>query len=178
MCFKGELCIVYTWHTPPDHHVPSSHCPWAFMGVWALSHSVSQLFLTLLQSPWTVAHQAPLSMGFPRQKYWSGLPFPPPVDLPDPGIKLKSPASPALHADCLSLNHICNSLNDRWLVDITMVTVQFWLTSLPTLQEKIRFTTIVQFNPFSQYTRMLFDFFPLNCLQCLPNSLTQVKQNR
>ena len=43
--------------------------------------------------PWTVAHQAPLSMGFPRQEYWSGLPFPPPGDLPDPGIK---PVSPAL----------------------------------------------------------------------------------
>ena len=42
--------------------------------------------------PQTVAHQAPLSMGFPRQEYWSGLPFPSPGDLPDPGIKPKSPA--------------------------------------------------------------------------------------
>ena len=41
----------------------------------------------LLLTPWTVAHQAPLSMGFPRQEYWSGLPFPPPGDLPDPGIE-------------------------------------------------------------------------------------------
>ena len=40
--------------------------------------------------PWTVAHQAPLSMEFPRQEYWSGLPFLPPGDLPDPGIKLVS----------------------------------------------------------------------------------------
>ena len=39
-----------------------------------------------------VAHQAPLSMGFSRQKYWSGLPFPSPGDLPDPGIEPKSPA--------------------------------------------------------------------------------------
>ena len=38
-------------------------------------------------TPWTVAHQAPLSMGFPRQEYWSGLPFPSPGDLPDPEIK-------------------------------------------------------------------------------------------
>ena len=45
---------------------------------------------------WTVACQAPLSMRFPRQDYWRGLPFPPPVDLPDPGIKLVSLASPAL----------------------------------------------------------------------------------
>ena len=44
-------------------------------------------------NPWTVAHQAPLSMGFPRQEYWSGLRFLTPGDLPDPVIK---PASPAL----------------------------------------------------------------------------------
>ena len=45
-----------------------------------------------LATPWTVACQAPLSVGFPRQEYWSGLPFPPPGDLPDPGIKSASPA--------------------------------------------------------------------------------------
>jgi len=48
--------------------------------------------------PWTVAYQASLSMGFSRQEYWSGLPFPSPGDLPDPGIK---PRSPALQADAL-----------------------------------------------------------------------------
>ena len=52
----------------------------------------------LFENPWTVAHQAPLSMGFTRQDYWSGLPFPSPGDLPDPGIK---PRSPALQADAL-----------------------------------------------------------------------------
>ena len=55
-----------------------------------LSHV--QLFAT----PWTVAHQAPLSVGFSRQEYWSGLPFPSPGDLLDPGIKSSSLASPAL----------------------------------------------------------------------------------
>ena len=50
----------------------------------------------LLVTPWTVAHQAPLSMRFSRQEYWSGFPFPSPEDIPAPGIKLKSPASPAL----------------------------------------------------------------------------------
>ena len=49
-------------------------------------------------TPWTVACPAPLSMGFPRQEYRSGLPFPTPGDLPDPGIKL---SSPALQADSL-----------------------------------------------------------------------------
>ena len=57
-----------------------------------------QLFATL----WIVAHQAPLSMGFPRQEYWSGVPCPPPGDLPDPGIEH---ASPALQADSLPLSH-------------------------------------------------------------------------
>ena len=47
-------------------------------------------------TPWTGAHQAPLSMRFPGQEYWSGLPFPPPGDLPDPGIELTTSASPAL----------------------------------------------------------------------------------
>ena len=54
-----------------------------------------QLFAT----PWTVAYQAPLSMGFSRQEYWSGLPFPSPGDLPDPGIQ---PGSPTLEADTLT----------------------------------------------------------------------------
>ena len=45
---------------------------------------------------WTIAHQAPLSMGFPRQEYWSGLPFPPPGDLPHPGIESVALTSPAL----------------------------------------------------------------------------------
>ena len=58
------------------------------------SLSCIQLFVT----PWTVAHQASLSMGFSRQEYWSGLPFPPPGDIPNPGIK---PRSPALQADAL-----------------------------------------------------------------------------
>ena len=52
----------------------------------------------LFATPWTVARQAPLSMGFSRQEYWSGLPCPPPGDLPNPGIK---PASLVLQADSL-----------------------------------------------------------------------------
>ena len=47
-------------------------------------------------TPRTVAQQAPLSMGFPRQEYWSGLPYSPPGDLFHPGIKPESPAAPAL----------------------------------------------------------------------------------
>ena len=53
----------------------------------------------LFAIPWTVACQAPPSMGFSRQEYWSGLPFPSPGDLPDAGIK---PGSPPLQADTLT----------------------------------------------------------------------------
>ena len=53
----------------------------------------------LFATPWTVAHQTPPSMGFSRQEYWSGLPFPSPGDLPDPGIE---PGSPAFQADALT----------------------------------------------------------------------------
>ena len=54
--------------------------------------------IRLFATPWTVAYQAPLSMEFSRQEYWSGLPYPSPGDLPDPGIK---PMSPALQADAI-----------------------------------------------------------------------------
>ena len=62
-------------------------------------HRLMQLSrVGLCATPWTVAYQAPLSMGFSRQEYWSGLPFPSPGDLPDPGIE---PGSPALQTDAL-----------------------------------------------------------------------------
>ena len=61
--------------------------------VKSLSHVL--LFVT----PWTVAHQAPPSMGFSTQEYWSELPFPSPGDLPDPGIE---PRFPTLQADALT----------------------------------------------------------------------------
>ena len=61
-------------------------------------HAVCQVASVVSDSvtPWTVALQAPLSMGFSRQEYWSGLPFPLPGDLPDSGIELVSLMSPAL----------------------------------------------------------------------------------
>ena len=65
------------------------------MEVKVKSLSRVQLFAT----PWTVAHQAPQSMEFSRQEYWSGLPFPSPEDLPNPGIEL---GSPTLQADALT----------------------------------------------------------------------------
>ena len=66
-----------------------------FTALKVKSLSRVRLFATL----WTTVQQAPQSMGFSRQEYWSGLPFPSPGDLPDPGIE---PRSPALQADALT----------------------------------------------------------------------------
>ena len=71
--------ICFSWH-PRD----LSEVKWSELK----SLSRVQLFAT----PWTVAYQDPQSMGFSRQEYWSGLPFPSPGDLPDPGIERRSPA--------------------------------------------------------------------------------------
>ena len=68
-----------------------------------LSHSVVSDSVT----PWTVALQAPLSMGFPNQEYWSGLSFSPPRELSDPGIE---PASPALAGRFSTLSHQGNPI--------------------------------------------------------------------
>ena len=58
-------------------------------------------------APWTVARQAPQSMEFSRQEYWSGLPWPSPGDLPNPGIE---PGSPSLEADSYPLSYLGNAL--------------------------------------------------------------------
>ena len=73
-----------------------------YMHVCMLSHfSRFQLFVIL----WIEAHQAPLSMGFSRQEYWSRWPCIPPGDFPHPGLEPTSPASPSLQADSLPLSH-------------------------------------------------------------------------
>ena len=66
------------------------------------SHKVLSC-IQLLATPWTLAHQSPLSMGFSKQEYWSGFPCPPPGDLLNPGIKPKSLVYPALQEDSLRL---------------------------------------------------------------------------
>ena len=74
---------------------------WPFLTTLYPSPSGTHVVLSyvwLFVASWTVAHQVPLSMEFSRQEYWSGLPFPTPRDLPNPGIELMSLASPALAA--------------------------------------------------------------------------------
>ena len=79
---------------------------------------VAQLCPTLCD-PWTVAHQAPPSMGFSRQEYWSGLPFPSPGNLPNPGI---GPRSPTLQADAFNF---CTTRGYRYLQQLVYVMVLF-----------------------------------------------------
>ena len=90
-------CPVQLWAS-------TSLSPWGRAGgrICAQSFSRVRLFAT----PWTAAHQAPLSMELSRQEYWSGLPFPPPEDLPDPGI---NPASPALAGRFFTISHLGNT---------------------------------------------------------------------
>ena len=89
-----------------DQHLGSLHSkswslsPFSYLLLPGSRSEVKSLSrVQLFATPWTVAHQAPPSMGFSRQEYWSGLPFPSPGDLPDPGIE---PRSPALQADTLT----------------------------------------------------------------------------
>ena len=76
-------------------------CKWELL-FKSLSH------VWLFATPLTVAHQSPLSMGFSRQEYWSGLPFPSPGDLCNPGIE---PGYPAWQADSLPLSHLGSSVS-------------------------------------------------------------------
>ena len=73
-------------------------------------HAKSLSHIQLFETLWTVARQAPLSMGFSRQEYWSGLPCPSPGDLPDPGIEAMSPAALALQVDSLPVSHWGNPM--------------------------------------------------------------------
>ena len=86
-------------------------------GFCVLSHFS---LVRLSETPWSVAHQFPLSRGFSRQEYWSGLPCPPPGDLPDPGIELESLMSPALPGGFFTTNA-------TWEAHVTLEQVKFFL---------------------------------------------------
>ena len=88
--YLSNISVVWTWFWATRKIMYALKlCYSLCMCSCILSHfSHCWLFAT----PWTVAHQAPLAVGFCRQEYWSGLPCPPPGDLPDPGIESTSPA--------------------------------------------------------------------------------------
>ena len=104
---------------------------------WGEVKSLSRALLFAI--PWTVAHQAPLSMGFSRQKYWSGLPFPSPGDLPDPGIK---PRSPALEADALTSEppgKPALPIHDIIYFQVRYYSVVYLVIFIPQLLKNLRF---------------------------------------
>ena len=91
------------WGTPEGRAIPHIQVPprhWLILTLLTTKSRRTELGVLsrvqLLATPWTLAHQAPLSMGFPRQEYSSGLPFPPPGDLPTPGTEPTSLELPAL----------------------------------------------------------------------------------
>ena len=94
---QGPICCISIYHPVIGHgdqEVETSICFYIVCVTITYTYMLScvQLFAT----PWTVAHQAPLSLGFSRQEYWNRLPFPFPGDLLNPGIKSTSPAFLAL----------------------------------------------------------------------------------
>ena len=95
-CFLKSCIVFFTLKTESPPPVFIDWCQegnifhepcWGF---WSEVKSLSRVWL--FATPWTVAYQAPPSMGFSRQQYWSGLPFPSPGDLPNPGIEPGCPA--------------------------------------------------------------------------------------
>ena len=111
MKVKSESEVAQSCPTPSDPmdcSLPvSSVCgifqarvlEWGVIAFSVLSPSVCYMYFCVSSSvvsnsatPWTIAHQTPLSTGFSRQEYWNGLPCPPPGDLPNPGIEPRSPA--------------------------------------------------------------------------------------
>ena len=96
---EGTVTSILAWRIPWTEK-PGRRQATAWRATSVEFSSVQSLSrVRLFATPWTVARQAPPSMGFSRQKYWSGLPFPSPGDLPNPGIE---PRSPSLQADALT----------------------------------------------------------------------------
>ena len=117
MDWKNFNLILHTRNTLCVHACMISH----FSHVW------------LFATPWTGARQAPLSMGFSRQAYWSGLPRPPPGDLPDPGTEPTSLMSPVFAGEFHTTNatweaqyHILASFNS-WLKRIHLIIIMYHL---------------------------------------------------
>ena len=118
-CAPGCFEMASSWNqaTSPQRSTPFTLIPsqsqhpcslllpylvsWFYVCVCACMHECLHVQLFLI--PWIIAHQAPLSMGFSSQEYWSVLPFPPPGDFPSPGIEPCSPVSPALASRSLTI---------------------------------------------------------------------------
>ena len=106
----------------------------------------------LFATPWTVGHQAALFLGFPRQEYWSELPFPSPRDLPNPGIELASLASPALTGGFLNTGATWEAVN-------TSLTGRFLQKLLP-----MAFNTFPDNNVLTHHPTTELQCFKSNCV--------------
>ena len=117
----------------------------------------------LVLNPWTGARQAPLSMGFPRQEYWSGLPFPSPGNLPNPGIK---PGSPALQADPLPSEP---PGKPSWFINDSYSELPFQSPDFQLLEDKSQFLSIIIFFTFFLCPTQVFMHwsFSINSLNLL-----------
>ena len=93
--------------------------------LYTCMHACMLNYVWFFATPWTPAQQAPLSMGFSRQDYWSRLSFPPPGDLPNPGIEPMSPASPSLQANLY-----------LWATWASKVTLKEMITNHPAYENK------------------------------------------
>ena len=83
---------------------------------WTATTTRTGSVISNLVTTWAVAHQAPLSMGFPRQEYWSGLPFPSPWDLPDPRTELATLMSPALASGFFATSATWEARDDSYIM--------------------------------------------------------------
>ena len=96
----------WTSQPPEQWEIHFCHLSHPVQGILLLCSCVLSDFIHVRSvTPWTVVLQAPLSIGFSRQEYWSGLSFPLPGDLPNPGIKPESLEAPTLQANSLPLSH-------------------------------------------------------------------------
>ena len=121
-------------------------------------------------TPWTVARQAPLSTGFSRQEYWSGMPFPSPGDLPDPGSK---PRSPALQTDFFyHLSHQCFKM--YWLswTCVWASSGSWWWTGKPGVlqsmgSQRVRHSWVTELNWGWVWTLFMLHFLYIDCKRVL-----------
>ena len=103
LLFKGLSRVLSSTTIQKHQFYGAQPSLWFHSHICSSSSLVAKSCLTLA-TPWTIALQVPRSVGFSRQECWSGLPCPPPGDLPDTGIEPVSPATPALQADSLPLS--------------------------------------------------------------------------
>ena len=146
------------------------------MHAYLFSHFSS---VRLFANPWTVASQAPLSLGSSREEYWSGLPCPAPGDLPNPGMEPTSAASPALQANSLPLSHrgipLSTVSSPKWDLSfknkILLLILGKWMVTVHYVSNDINSEMSCWFNDFPQkgskilmHLNLIYSSFHRGCL--------------